>query len=67
MLEKYKQQLADIDRIAPTQMLGIFHLKLHLLKTIAKPNCEYLLELVEKTIVKCVDALRDSLLINKRN
>lgn len=54
MLEKYRQQLSHVDKILPTQMLGIFHLKLHLLKNVAKPTCESLLVLVEKTIVKYV-------------
>lgn len=54
MLEKYKQQRIDIDKIVPTQMLGIFYLKLHLLKSVAKPNCERLLELVEQTMTKYV-------------
>lgn len=52
MLEKYKQQLNDLDKIAPTIMLGIFHLKLSLLKNVAKPTCEKLLELVERTMIK---------------
>lgn len=54
MLEKYKQQRIDIDKILPNQMLGMFYLKLHLVKNVAKPNCEHLLELVEKTMVKYV-------------
>lgn len=52
MLEKYKQQLNDVDKIVPTIMLGIFHLKLNLLKNVAKPTCEKLLELVERTMIK---------------
>jgi len=54
MLEKYKQQITDVDKIKTTHMLGMFHLKLHLLKNVAKPTCEYLLDLVEKTLVKYV-------------
>lgn len=54
MLEKYRQQRNDVDKIVSSQMLGIFNLKLHLLKNIAKPTCERLLELVEKTMVKYV-------------
>lgn len=54
MLEKYKQQITDVDKIKTTHMLGMFHLKLHPLKNVAKPTCEYLLDLVEKTLVKYV-------------
>lgn len=54
MLEKYKQQIIVVDKIKTTHMLGMFHLKLHLLKNVAKPTCEYLLDLVEKTLVKYV-------------
>jgi len=54
MLEKYRQQITDVDKIKTAQMLGMFHLKLHILKNVAKPTCEYLLELVEKTLVKYV-------------
>lgn len=52
MLEKYKQQQYDVEKLVTSQMLGVFHLKLHRLKNTAKPTCEYLLELVEKTIIK---------------
>lgn len=58
MLEKYRQQIIDVDKIKHAQMLGIFYLKLHLLKNVAKPTCEYLLELVEKTLVKYVLKLK---------
>lgn len=54
MLEKYRQQITEVDKIKSVQMLGLFHLKLHLLKNVAKPICEYLLELVEKTLLKYV-------------
>lgn len=54
MLEKYRQQITDVDKIKTVQMLGLFHLKLHILKNVAKPTSEYLLELVEKTLVKYV-------------
>jgi len=54
MLKKYRQEITDVDKIKTIQMLGMFHLKLHLLKNVAKPTCEYLLELVEKTLVKYV-------------
>lgn len=54
MLEKYKQQRYDLDKILPTQMLGMFHLKLQSLKNVAKPTCENLLELLEKTMVRYV-------------
>lgn len=53
-MEKYRRQLSDVDRIPPTQILGLFYLKLNLLKNVAKPTCESLLLLVEKTIVKLV-------------
>jgi len=54
MLDKYLQQREDLDKIVPSQMLGLFHLKLNLLKNVSKPTCEHLLELVEKTMVKYV-------------
>lgn len=54
MLEKYKQQRYDLDKISPTQMLGIFHLKLQSIKNVAKPTCDNLLELLEKTMVRFV-------------
>lgn len=53
MLEKYRRQQNDVDKITP-QMLAIFYLKLHLLKSVAKSTCEKLMELVEKTMVKYV-------------
>lgn len=56
MLDKYKQQRRDIDKIASSQMLGLFCVKLNPLKNVVKPTCEYLLELVEKTMVKYVHA-----------
>lgn len=52
MLEKYKQQQNDVDKVLSSQMLGIFHLKLHRLKNVAKPTCEFLLKLTEKTILR---------------
>lgn len=54
MLEKYRRQRNNVDKITPAQMLAIFYLKLHLLKSVAKTTCEKLLELVEKTMVKYV-------------
>lgn len=54
MLVKYIQQRSDVDKIVPAQMLGMFYLKLQSLKNVAKPTCEHLLELVEKTMVKYV-------------
>jgi len=54
MLDKYKKQKKDLDKIMVSQMLGLFNLKQHLLKDVTKPTCEYLLELVEKTMIKYV-------------
>lgn len=52
MLEKYKRQKDDIDKIILTQKLALFQLKLNLLKNTAKSSSERLLKLVEKTMVK---------------
>lgn len=54
MLDKYKQQRKDLDKIVPNQMLGLFHVKLQWLKNVVKPTCEELLGLVELTMVKYV-------------
>lgn len=54
MLDKYKQQRKDLDKIVPNQMLGLFHVKLQWLKNVVKPTCEDLLRLVELTMVKYV-------------
>jgi hypothetical protein len=54
MLEKYRCQRNDVDKITPAQMIAIFYLKLHSFKSVAKSTCEKLLELVEKTMVKYV-------------
>lgn len=54
MLDKYTQQKKDLDKIVPSQKIGLFHVKLNLLKNLVKPACEDLLELVEITMVKYV-------------
>lgn len=54
MLDKYKQQLYDVNKINSNQMIGMFNLKFHLLKNIARPTCNLLLELVEETLAKYV-------------
>lgn len=54
MLEKYKQQLYDVNKINSNQMIGMFDLKFHLLKNTARPTCNLLLELVEETLAKYV-------------
>lgn len=52
MLDKYKLQLNNVNKINSNQMLGMFHLKLHLLKNVTRPTCNLLLELVEATLVR---------------
>jgi len=54
MLDKYKQQLYDVNKISSNQMIGMFNLKFHLLKSTARPKCNLLLELVEETLAKYV-------------
>lgn len=54
MLIKYKQQQKDLDNIVSSQLIGLFLVKLNLLKNLVKPACEDLLELVEITMVKYV-------------
>lgn len=58
MLEKYKQQLYDVNKINSNQMIGMFNLKFHLLKNVARPTCNLLLELVEETLVKYVKKVK---------
>jgi len=54
MLEKYRQQLYDVNKINSNQMIGMFNLKFDLLKNIVRPTCNLLLELVEETLAKYV-------------
>lgn len=54
MLEKYKQQLDDVNKIISNQMLGMFNLKFDLMKSVVRPTSNLLLELVEETLTKCV-------------
>jgi len=54
MLEKYKQQLNDVNKINSNQMLGMFNLKFDLMKSVVRPTSNLLLELVEETLTKCV-------------
>lgn len=54
MLEKYKQQLNDVNKINSNQMLGMFNLKFDLMKSVVRPTSNLLLELVEGTLTKCV-------------
>lgn len=54
MLEKYKQQLNDVNKINSNQMLGMFNLKFDLMKSVVRPTSNLLLELVEETLTKYV-------------
>lgn len=52
MLEKYRQQLVEIEKLVSSQMLGVFLIKFDSLKEVMRASSRELLLLVEKTIAE---------------